>query len=209
MQIRFKFEKSQQKTGAEDKKYQQPPLTILSYKTAYNRLIRHINDRYWYLTRIPTEIMDKDLREDEEVRNMQIDFFQPQKDGALHGGSGSAGEKRLRAFLTSIHSIQAYTPPEEGCLPLLRCLADILKSKEGHHFSGQLSAAVRGDRFTAAGVQPGESTVNLTGSLAMQGREIIADLNTQADKRYRKYFSDNDSSSISDDSVIAVAAILY
>ena len=120
----------------------QANLTVLSYVTAYNRLIKHIHENYWKLTSVELDFLDKSLQEDKGVMALQLDFCLPEKKGALCDGSTSVGEQRLIEFLRTAYIIQAYTPLEEGCLPLLQLVTGFLASKKGHHFPGQLSKAI-------------------------------------------------------------------
>ncbi|MBS0351359.1 MAG: hypothetical protein JSR33_09270 [Proteobacteria bacterium] len=187
----------------------QDNLRILSYKTAYNRLINHIHENYWKLTAVELDFLDKGLKEDKGVMTLQLDFCLPEKKGALYDGSKSQGEQRLREFLRTAYIIQAYTPPEEGCLPLLKLVAGVMTSKKGHHFPGQLSKAVVQGMFDLIRHQPygNETTVNLIGELAVKGQEIIDQLNFLGSTRYyRSYYSPpSDSNWSSDDFLIAAA----
>src|ERR1700722_493040 len=115
--MKFDFKPTQINSDNNDNNDNKPQanLTILSYKTAYNRLINHINKAYWKLTSVELDFLDKSLQEDKGVLALQLNFCLPEKKGALCDGSTSSGEQRLIEFLRTAYIIQAYTLPEEGC----------------------------------------------------------------------------------------------
>ena len=204
--MKFDFKPTQ--INVEDKDHKpQANLTVLSYVTAYNRLIKHIHENYWKLTPVELDFLDKSLKEDKGVMALQLDFCLPEKKGALCDGSTSRGERRLREFLRTAYIIQAYTPLEEGCLPLLQLVTGFLASKKGHHFPGQLSKAIVRGLLSPVGLKTHETTVNLTGELATKAQQIIDQLNFQGGKCYSKYCPDN-SGACSDDFIISAAGLM-
>lgn len=184
----------------------------MSYETAYNRLIKHINQCYWPLDQVKLDVLDEDLQKDPEIMALQIDWYIPKYREPLHGGllggSGNLGEKRLRDFLKDAYMTQAWTKREEGCLPLLKAIAAIISGKDGHHLPGQLADAVSKGMFTAtpASLKPGEKTIRLTGKLAKQGFELLEGLKIEAEKRCHRYCTKD--TTISDEQLISYAALL-
>lgn len=205
--MKFDFKPTQIDSKHNDNK-PQAKKKILSYKTAYDRLIRHIHENYWKLAVVELDFLDKGLKEDAEVMALQLEFCLPEKKGASCDGSLSAGEQRLKEFLRTAYIIQAYTPPEEGCLPLLELVAGFLANKKGHHFPGQLSNAVVESLFNPIRLKSYETTVDLTGELAIKGQQIIDQLNLLGKKRHAKYYSLDSFSSCSDDFMITSAALM-
>ena len=190
--MKFDFKKN---TENKEDKLEIKEITILSYETAYNRLIKRIKKHYWPLDQVKLDVLDEDLQKDPEIKALQIDWYIPKYREPLHGGllggSGNAGEKRLSDFLKDVYMTQASTKREEGCLPLLRAITAIISGKNGHHLPGQLADAARQGIFTATptSIKPGEKTIVLTGKLARQGFELLENLKIEAEKRCHRYFS--------------------
>ena len=139
---------------------------------------------------------------------LQLEFCLPEKKGALCDGSSSVGEQRLIEFLRTAYIIQAYTPSEEGCLPLLQLVSGFLAGKKGHYFPGQLAKIVVDGLLNPVRLKPYESVVNLTGELAVKGKQIIDQLNLLGRKCYNKYYSPDNSGVSSDDSIITAAGLM-
>lgn len=205
--MKFDFKKNIEK----EEKVEIKEVTILSYETAYNRLIKHINRSYWPLDQVKLDALDEDLQKDPEIMTLQIDLYIPKYREPLHGGllggSGNAGERRLRDFLKEVYMTQASTQREAGCLPLLRAIAAVISGKEGHHLPGQLADAVRKGIFTAtpASMKPGEKSVVLTGKSARQGFELLEGLKIEAEKRCNRYFTKE--ITMSDDTLLNLAGL--
>ncbi len=171
---------------------------ILSYEEAYHRLTRFIHQNYWRLEPVavkpghpPTSLPLYKTKEDGQFYNIRL------------FGSGEDGEKRLNTLLKNIHVVQ--DTKKEGCLVLLRWLDDVLTSKEGFYFPGNLAKAITDGLFN---VRESDNNVRLSGSRAVHAKQEISNLYQKAVTRSLQYSSSTTRSEVSDDTIFAVAALM-
>lgn len=173
---------------------------ILSYEEAYSRLTRFIHQKYWRSEPVAVK---------PGRPSTPLPLYQTKKDAQFYNmrffGSGEAGEVRLNILLKNIHAAQ--DTKNEGCLVLLRWLDDVLTSKNGFYFPGDLAQAITNGLFN---VRESDNNVRLSGSRAVSARQEVENFHQKAVTRFSKYsasFSTRQSE-VSDDTVFAAAALM-